>query len=117
MKYFNKIIASCLIILLFAACKKNEAEITYSGGGTPPVLSSTLPANAVLVLSPSDSTSTAVTFSWTNPNYTFSNGVSSLNVNYTLEIDTVGSNFTNPKLVQITIASALELYKFYRWDS
>jgi hypothetical protein len=60
-----------------------------------------------LVLSPADSTNQAIIFSWTNPNYTFSNGISSLDVNYTLEIDTVGSNFTNPKLVQITIASAL----------
>jgi hypothetical protein len=107
MKYFKKIIAPALILLFFTACKKNEDNITYSGGGTPPVLSATIPDNDVLVLSPADSSAPAVTFSWTNPAYTFSNGISSLNVNYTLEIDTVGSNFTNPKLVQITIASAL----------
>ena len=107
MKYINKMILLALALVLFAACKKNEAEITYAGGGTAPVLSATVPANATLVLSPSDSTSQAITFSWTNPDYTFSNGISSLNVNYTLEIDTVGSNFTNPKLVQITLASAL----------
>jgi len=107
MKYFNKISAACFALLLFAACKKNEDELTYSDNGTPPVLTSTLPNNDVLVLSPADSTSPAVAFSWTNPNYQFSNGISSLNVNYTLEIDTVGANFTNPKLVQITLASAL----------
>src|ERR1700760_4218093 len=107
MKYMNKIILPALAIVFFAACKKNEAEITYSGGGTAPVLSASVAANSTLVLSPADSTNQAITFSWTNPNYTFSNGVSSLNVNYTLEIDTVGSNFTNPKLVQITIASNL----------
>jgi uncharacterized lipoprotein YajG len=107
MKYINKIILPVLALVLFAACKKNEAEITYSGGGTAPVLSASVANNSVLVLSPADSTNQAITFSWTNPNYTFSNGISSLNVNYTLEIDTVGSNFTNPKLVQITVASAL----------
>jgi starch-binding outer membrane protein SusE/F len=107
MKYINKITLFALAFIFFAACKKNEAEITYSGGGTPPVLSASVPNNSVLVLSPADSTNPTITFSWTNPNYTFSNGISSLDVNYTLEIDTVGSNFTNPKLVQITIASDL----------
>jgi starch-binding outer membrane protein SusE/F len=107
MKYINKMILPALALVLFAACKKNETEITYAGGGTAPVLSASVPANDTLVLSPSDSTNQAITFSWTNPNYTFSNGISSLNVNYMLEIDTVGSNFTNPKLVQITLASAL----------
>jgi hypothetical protein len=106
MKYINKIILPALALVFLAACKKNEAEITYSGG-TPPVLSANIPNNSVLVLSPADSTNPGIAFSWTNPNYSFSNGISSLNVNYTLEIDTVGSNFTNPKLVQITIASAL----------
>jgi hypothetical protein len=54
-----------------------------------------------------DSLNTAIAFSWTNPNYQFSSGISSLNVNYSLEIDTVGSNFTNPNIVQIGIASNL----------
>jgi starch-binding outer membrane protein SusE/F len=107
MNNINKIILPALVLVIFAACKKNESEITYSGGGTAPVLSASVPGNSVFVLSPSDSTSQAITLSWTNPNYTFSNGISSLDVNYTLEIDTVGSNFTNPKLVQITFASDL----------
>ena len=107
MKNINKIILPALVLVVFAACKKNEAEITYSGGGTPPVLSANVASNSALVLSPADSSNSAITFSWTNPNYTFSNGISSLDVNYTLEIDTVGSNFTNPKLVQITFESSL----------
>jgi hypothetical protein len=107
MKYIKKILLPALALVSLAACKKNLSEITYSGGGTAPVLSASIPNNSTLVLSPTDSTAQAITFSWTNPNYTFSNGISSLNVNYTLEIDTVGSNFTNPKLVQITIADAL----------
>jgi starch-binding outer membrane protein SusE/F len=107
MKNVYKLIFPALALMVLAACKKNEAEITYSGGGTAPVLTSSLPNNSTLVLSPADSTNQALTLSWTNPNYTFSNGVSSLDVNYTLEIDTVGSNFTNPRLVQITNTSAL----------
>jgi hypothetical protein len=107
MKYINKILLPALALVFLAACKKNLSEITYSGSGTAPVLTASVPNNSTLVLSPADSTNQAITFSWTNPNYTFSNGISSLDVNYTLEIDTVGSNFTNPKLVQITIASAL----------
>jgi hypothetical protein len=107
MKYINKILLPALALVFLAACKKNLTEITYSGSGTAPVLTASVPNNSTLVLSPADSTNQAIIFSWTNPNYTFSNGISSLDVNYTLEIDTVGSNFTNPKLVQITIASAL----------
>jgi hypothetical protein len=107
MKYINKILLPALALVFLAACKKNLSEITYSGSGTAPVLTASVPNNSTLVLTPADSANQAITFSWTNPNYTFSNGISSLDVNYTLEIDTVGSNFTNPKLVQITIASDL----------
>ena len=74
----------------------NTPVLSASQSGTIP-LSSTTKANI------------AVTFSWTNPNYMFASGVSSQNVNYLLEIDTLGSNFTNPNRVSFTATSDLSM--------
>ncbi|HEY5463962.1 MAG TPA: SusE domain-containing protein [Hanamia sp.] len=106
-KYFNKTIIALSGLLLFTACQKTETKLDYAGVATAPVLSSNIADKDTVVLSPSDSLSTALILSWTNPNYVFSNGISSLNVNYTLQIDTVGSNFTNPKIVEISMTSVL----------
>src|ERR1022692_1639408 len=108
-KYFNNVMAVTygLLILTLSACQKNESKIYYSGDGTAPVLSATITSSDTIPLLAADSLNTAIAFSWTNPNYQFSSGISSLNVNYSLEIDTVGSNFTNPNIVQIGIASNL----------
>jgi hypothetical protein len=95
-KYFNKIAAPFLGLLLFGACQKTETNITYSGGTAGPVLTSNVAANDTIALMPADTLNTALALSWTNPNYSFSNGISSLNVNYNLQIDTAGSNFSNP---------------------
>jgi hypothetical protein len=104
-RYFNKLIllaASGLTIL--ASCNKNNSPV-YFDGGTAPTLTATASDSISLPLS--DTTATAVTFNWTNPNYQFSDGLSSLNVSYFLEIDTVGGNFSSPALAQIGINSQL----------
>ena len=107
-KYYNRFAVALCGMLFFVACQKNEAKITYdSSSGVAPVLSSNFANNDTVPLIAADSSNNLFTFSWTNPNYTFSNGISSLNVNYRLEIDTAGANFTNPKIVQIDIASNL----------
>ena len=102
--YFNKIIIFICSTVLFVACKKDLADITYSNDGTAPVLSA---ASDSIALAPADSLNTALALSWTNPNYNFSNGVSSLNVNYNVQIDTVGSGFSNPSDVIETVSSSL----------
>src|ERR1700733_13021626 len=102
-KYFNRLIllsASGMVFL--AACKKDQDKVYYTGGSAP-VLTST--ATDSIPLPASDTTATAVTFNWTNPGYTFTNGISSLDVNYYLEVDTVGDNFSHP--VQYGISSSL----------
>jgi starch-binding outer membrane protein SusE/F len=106
-KYFNKIIIGLSSLLFLAACQKNVTDITYAGGATPPVLTASVATGDTVFLTAADSLGTALTLSWTNPNYKFSNGISSLNVNYTLQIDTVGSNFTNPNIVQVSLTSVL----------
>src|ERR1700733_10564505 len=102
--YFSIIIISICSTVLLLACKKNIADITYPDNGMAPVLSTT---NDSIALVPADSLNTALALSWTNPNYNFSNGVSSLNVNYNVQIDTVGSDFSNPSDVIETVSSSL----------
>jgi hypothetical protein len=108
-KYLNN--ASLLIIavaIIFSACKKQESNIIYTGG-TAPVLSSNLTDNDTLALVPSDSTNNLISLSWTNPNYTFSNGLNSQNVNYYIEFDTLGANFSSSTVQQVSVnASALD---------
>jgi hypothetical protein len=96
-----------LFLFLFAAialwsCKKNIDNISYSSG-TDPVLQANFADNDTIPLKPSDSAKVALILSWTNPNYVFSNGISSQGVTYLVEIDSTGNNFanTNTKIVPI----------------
>jgi starch-binding outer membrane protein SusE/F len=104
-RYLNKIMLTAAIgLLIFSACKKDEAKVYYEGG-TAPVLTST--AVDTIPLPVTDTTALAVTFNWTNPNYQFSNGISSQNVTYYLQFDTVGANFTSPNMQTVSINSDL----------
>ena len=99
-KYLNKLLITAgLGMFILTSCQKQIAEVYYEGG-TAPVLSASLKDTIKLVAK--DSTKTAITFTYTNPNYIFSDGLSSQNVTYTLQIDTLGSNFTNPSIQSIT---------------
>jgi len=92
--------------VIFLSCKKDENKDYYLGG-TAPVL--TASSTAALVLDPANKDNVAVNFSWTNPNYQFTTGISSQNVNYTVQFDTTGSNFTNPNIVEVGIAKDLSV--------
>jgi hypothetical protein len=91
------------MLLLFASilfsCEKDENKI-YFQEGTAPVLS--VSDSSALVLTHDNADQTAVTFSWTNPNYVFNTGVSSMNVSYLLQVDTTGSSFSNPQEISIS---------------
>ena len=99
----NLVLVSVLITALIG-CKKDENRVIYKGG-TAPVLSSSSTAPLVFVKSNADKS--AITFNWTNPNYMLNTGVSSQNVTYYIEIDTTGSNFTNPAKAQVAVTSDL----------
>src|SRR4030095_12101753 len=93
MKQYLKLLAlSISALLMLAGCEKEENKI-YFEGGTAPVLSA---SKAAVHLAPATQNDNAITFSWTNPEYQFTTGVSSQDVTYTFEIDTVGSNFAAP---------------------
>ena len=103
-KYFIRLIllsASGMVFL--AACKKDQDKVYYTAGSAP-VLTST--ATDSIPLPVSDTTANAVTFNWTNPNYQFSDGVSSLNVTYYLQFDTA-SAFNSPNMTEVSVNSSL----------
>jgi hypothetical protein len=96
---------SLLLSTLIWSCSKDENKI-YFEGGTAPVLTANKTA---IALSFANASNEAVAFSWTNPNYQFTTGISSQNVSYVLEIDTTGANFTNPNKKALAISQDLNL--------
>lgn len=100
-KYF---MSALLLLAVIASCKKDEKKDYYLGG-TAPVLSST--ATGSIPLSFANKDQRAIKLSWTNPDYQFTTGVSSHDVSYTIDIDTAGSNFTNPNRKTITVSGNL----------
>lgn len=93
--------------LLLPGCDKDENKI-YLEGGTAPVLSATATA---VSLTPGTEDQQGIVFNWTNPDYMFTTGISSQDVNYTLEMDTLGANFSSANKYVTTISK--ELSKAY----
>ena len=97
------ILLSFSFLLIMISCKKEENKI-YSEGGTPPVLS----ASATTVsLESGQEANTALVLTWTNPAYRFTTGISSQDVTYTLEMDTLGANFGSSKKATAVISKDL----------
>jgi len=105
-KYFNKSMWSAAIcsLIFLSACKKDGTNVIFKGG-TAPVLTASVSDS--IPLNPATQNNQAVVFNWTNPEYQFSNGISSLNVTYDLEFDTVGANFTSPKMQTVQVSPDL----------
>ena len=99
-----------VMLLLFAAgCKKQESQVVYQGGTAP-----ALTAQTGADISYANAALTALTLSWTNPNYIFNTGVSSLDVTYNIEIDTA-ADFSNPSKKVIAVSKDLS-YSFLASD-
>ena len=107
MKSIIKLISLSLVLATTLwSCTKDENK-EYILSSTNPVLSASSTAPLVLDLINKDNQ--AIKFSWTNPNYEFTTGTSSQDVNYTLQFDTTGANFTNPKLVARSVSKYLSM--------
>jgi starch-binding outer membrane protein SusE/F len=104
MKNIFKLFSFFTMAVLLWSCEKDENKITFEGG-TAPVVSSSKTGTIPLAFATKDEE--AFRLDWSNPNYKFTTGVSSQNVSYTIEIDTTGANFTNPKKKTIAISSNL----------
>lgn len=95
-----------LLGALIVSCKKDENKIFFEGG-TSPVLSTS--STGPFMLDITRKNDPLVTFSWTDPMYKFTTGLSSQDVNYTIQIDSAGRNFSSPGLAEISVP--LELSK------
>jgi len=104
----KKIVNSLLLVfagvVLFSSCKKDEHKDFYEGG-TAPVL--TASANGPFVLDINARDQNLITFSWTNPNYMFTTGVSSQDVFYVIQIAPAGTNFDPNTTSDISIPMEL----------
>jgi hypothetical protein len=89
----------------FFSCEKKIDNISYEGG-TPPVLTADRQDITLSFLTKDEE---AVKFMWTNPDYKFTTGLSSHDVAYLLEIDTLGADFKNPARKAIGISRDLSL--------
>ena len=105
MKNIVKIFLVAIVVSGLWSCKKEENKVVFLGGKAP-VLSSTLGQNPV-PLSIDIKNETAFKLSWTNPDYKFNTGVSSQDVNYTLQFDEAGANFSSPDLQEKSLSGDL----------
>jgi hypothetical protein len=104
MKNILKIILFIVAVVGFMSCEKDENR-NYLEGGKAPVLSAN--RSGTIPLTFATAGNEAITLNWTNPDYKFTTGVSSQDVNYIIEIDTVGANFTNPNRQTIAVSKEL----------
>lgn len=100
----SKLFFISILAGLFSSCKKDENRI-YFEGGTAPVL--TASSTSAMVLTGANASSQAIRFEWTNPDYMFTTGISSQDVLYVLQVDTVGANFTSPTMQEISVSREL----------
>ncbi len=102
-KIFNLTALFSILIAGLISCTKDENRV-YFENGNPPVFTASLPVNSKIPLSYDDRLKDAIKLSWTNPDYRFTTGVSSQDVNYTLEIDSAGKQFkgTNKRTLAIS---------------
>lgn len=102
-KILSFTLASAVII---NACKKDEHQIFFESATAPVLTAST---TATMVLNKNNKDIVAIKFTWTNPVYRFTTGISSQDVTYTLQFDTAGVNFTSPGIQERQIANNLDV--------
>jgi len=105
-KLYSLLAGSLLLAVTMVGCKKEENRITYEGG-TNPVLTANSVAPRVLLIANRDVLS--LKLNWTNPDYRFTTGVSSQDVNYLLQFDVEGANFGSSKKFEKAIAKDLSI--------
>jgi starch-binding outer membrane protein SusE/F len=104
MKKLKFIYLLALAAVIMFGCEEDVDRVKFLGG-TPPVL--TASSTTDLVLTKAQENYSSLQFQWTNPEYEFSNGVNTQDVLYTLEVDTTGSNFSNPKAIAVNYTNDL----------
>lgn len=95
----------CTAVAL-GSCEKEENRI-YLEDGTAPVLTANRTGSIPLTFA--TRSQEAIRLSWTNPNYQFTTGTSSQNVNYQVELDSAGKNFASAKKKVVTFSNDLAM--------
>lgn len=103
---FKSLLFACLATVLFTGCEKDENRVVFEGG-TEPVLSANRTGS--IPMSYNTRGDEAVTLSWTNPDYMFNTGISSQDVNYVIEIDLEGADFSSANIKRIAVSKNLSL--------
>ncbi|MGN6800697.1 MAG: SusE domain-containing protein [Ginsengibacter sp.] len=103
MKYIFKTLVAGYLIFGLWSCKKDEHKVILEGGSAPVLTSSVTDS---VPMSFATQNNTAFKLNWTNPDYQFNTGVSSLDVSYNILIDTT-SDFSNPNLKTVSVGSDL----------
>jgi len=100
MKNIFHLLFSSTLLLAITSCEKAENKVFFEGG-TPPQLAA---STTNVVLEPGLESNVALALSWTNPEYKFTTGISSQDVTYALEMDTLGGNFSSSTKVTSVVA-------------
>lgn len=99
-------IASLLLLSLWA-CRKDEYKDFYLGGTNPVLTAVSNTGTDSIGMDYKDSSQAALSLSWTNPDYKFTTGVSSQNVNYQIQIDKAGDDFAPAGTVVLSVSQDL----------
>lgn len=105
MKLISKLLFFSLLLFAIGSCTKDENKIYFEDGIAPALTAS---KTGSIPLSFATKDEEAIKLTWTNPDYKFTTGISSQDVNYLIEIDTTGSNFTNPNRQSVSVSQELE---------
>jgi hypothetical protein len=105
-KIFQQLTIAISAMAIFASCSKEEDREIFLGGKSPVLTAS---VSGTIPLGFATENNAAVKFSWTNPDYDFASGVSSQDVNYTLEIDVSGKSFNSPNKKAVSISKELSV--------
>lgn len=105
MKNIITTVLAAILLFGLGACKKEQNKVIFLGGENP-VLTSTAGTDAI-PLTMAAKGDPAFKLSWTNPDYKFNTGVSSQDVNYTLQFDEAGANFSSGDLQEKSISKDL----------
>lgn len=92
-RYLNLFVVMLMSTFVLSSCEKDENKIYFEGAAAPVLTAS---STSAMTLLPANAANTGMKFTWTNPNYQFTTGISSQDVSYSLQADTTGSNFSVP---------------------